>query len=512
MSQELIQGCLLTLARMAVVVQKPPNNFLDALGAAENNGNNSMIWTATSRTNALIATEMTGRKENTEWTKDYLGAAFAADQDHMESRHRVFGIGSPKPLGIVTFEDIIDMILQKTSKDEKDFFDRKTSTHPTKGKKSGDYHSKAEPDDVIQHSPVASPHVQKPHISLKRPKRGGTLRQRKPSKNEQATGGMDGVDEYSLDTLNDCSIKPLKARHAYVSSSYTQQSQGGFHGRVGSASTLDYAMVFNTEELTHLANTSSSDCPGNPYSPVKTVSLPTRKSRTGTMSEGLKQTPRHVSAAPILPTLRRVTPFSRQNYSSFERKAEPEPEAQSSDLVLPIPSTYPADPEESFDANKSGFDMENANERNLSFASEHPRRNSGDTVTLSSWYGEPCDELGDEECTHIYDAFPVTSSSRLDEKIAVMKSIEEEPKPYDGFPPELLDDENKENRLPNYASKTLPRLVPAFGFERTAGRASGETLVREKSFHDDRALLPSQHRALENNSNYSGMRSTSFWF
>jgi metal transporter CNNM len=58
----------------------------------------------------------------------------------------------------------------------------------------------------------------------------------------------------------------------------------------------------------------------------------------------------------------------------------------------------------------------------------------------------------------------------------------------------------------------LPRLVPALDFERMAGRASGETLVRDKSFHDDRALLPSQRRALENNSSYSGMRSTSFWF
>jgi metal transporter CNNM len=496
---------------MAVVVPKPPTNISNAL-RAENNGNNSMIWTATSRTNALIATEMTGRKEKTDWTKDYLGAAFAADQDHMESRHRVFGIGSPKPLGIVTFEDIIDVILQKTSKDEKDFFDRKTSTPPTKGKKSGDYRSNAEPSDVIQHSPVASPHVPNPHTSLENPKRGGTLRQRKPSKNERATGGMDGVDEYSLDTLNDCSSKPLNARYAYVSSSYTQDSQGGFHGRDGSATTLDYAMVFNTEELTHLANTSSSDCPGNPYSPVKTVSLPTRKSRTGTMSEGLKQTPRHVSAAPILPTLCRVTPFSRQNYSSFERQAEREPGTRSSDLVLPILSTDPVDPEESFNANRSGFDMENSNEQNLSSASEHHSHNSGDTITLSSWYGERCNELSDEDCTHIYDAFPVPPSSRPGENIAVMKSIEEEPKPYDGFPPELLDNENKENRLPKYASKTLPRLVPSFDFERTAGRASGETLVREKSFHDDRALLPSQRRALENNSNYSGMRSTSFWF
>jgi metal transporter CNNM len=43
------------------------------------------------------------------------------------------------PVGIVTFEDIIDTILQKTSRDENDFFDRPTSTPPTKSKKVGDY-------------------------------------------------------------------------------------------------------------------------------------------------------------------------------------------------------------------------------------------------------------------------------------------------------------------------------------------------------------------------------------
>jgi metal transporter CNNM len=225
---------------------------------------------------------------------------------------------------------------------------------------------------------------------------------------------------------------------------------------------------------------------------------------------------RHASAAPILPTLRRVTPFSRQNYSSFEGKAEAEAEAKSEaeelNLVLPTPSTNPANPEVRFNA-KFGLDMENINEQNKGFARKHPRHNSSDTITLSSWYGERCDELDDDEgSTSIYDEFPATSSSRLDEKIAVMKSIDEEPKPYDGFPPELLDPENKENRLPKYASKTLPHMVPSFGFDRTAGRGSGEILVREKSFHDDRALLPSQRGALENNSNFSGMRSTSFWF
>lgn len=39
-------------------------------------------------------------------------------------KHNVTGIRCPEPVGIITFEDIIDTILQKTSRDERDFYDR----------------------------------------------------------------------------------------------------------------------------------------------------------------------------------------------------------------------------------------------------------------------------------------------------------------------------------------------------------------------------------------------------
>jgi len=81
---------------------------------------------------------------------------------------------------------------------------------------------------------------------------------------------------------------------------------------------------------------------------------------------------------------------------------------------------------------------------------------------------------------------------------------------YDGFPPELLDLEyNKENRLPNYVSRTLPRMQGL----RTSENEESEPLSREKSFHDDRALLPSQRRALDSSTmNVGGARSSSLWF
>jgi hypothetical protein len=50
----------------------------------------------------------------------------------------IIGVRIPKPIGIITFEDIIDSILQRTSRDEKDFFERNVDFPPTKSRKAGD--------------------------------------------------------------------------------------------------------------------------------------------------------------------------------------------------------------------------------------------------------------------------------------------------------------------------------------------------------------------------------------
>ncbi len=83
-------------------------------------------------------------------------------------------------------------------------------------------------------------------------------------------------------------------------------------------------------------------------------------------------------------------------------------------------------------------------------------------------------------------------------------------KPYDGFPPELLD-LNNENRVPNYESSTLPWM------DVMSDVMFGEMNYydihrRDKSFHDDRALLPSQRRITENSTSYWAARSASFCF
>jgi hypothetical protein len=76
-------------------------------------------------------------------------------------------------------------------------------------------------------------------------------------------------------------------------------------------------------------------------------------------------------------------------------------------------------------------------------------------------------------------------------------------KQYQGFPAELLNKVN-ENRVPNYVSFTLPRLPDM---------RRDLTPIREKSFEDDRALLPSQRKALQIGVGVEmATRCSSLWF
>ena len=72
-----------------------------------------------------------------DWTTDFLNATRDDSSDASPS-FIVTGIRCPTPLGIITFEDVLDTLLQKTSRDEKDFFERKTYDPPTKTRKEGD--------------------------------------------------------------------------------------------------------------------------------------------------------------------------------------------------------------------------------------------------------------------------------------------------------------------------------------------------------------------------------------
>lgn len=463
--------------------------------------------------------KLKGGKGKQHWTMDYLRAAEAAAAGQDQFRQNCMGIRCPQPLGIVTFEDIIDTILQKTSRDERDFFDRDTSSPPTKFKKVGDYSPHvSESGQNLPRSPKRA------HVTFEKSVNPGTLRRRSVSNKNRGPTGLDGANDRSIDDNIPSSIR-LPKRRKSTRSSYTDDSDGGFHGPNESSASLDYNIAMTAEEFAELANTSSSDCPGNPYSHVKTASLPTRRSNSA-ISEDAKQPLRHVSAALRILELRRVSLFSRGS-SSFEKELQAQEYQEmdeSSELTIPVPSTAPGqfrsvDLQPRYNPNISRIHIEKMEDTLEHVESQgHTREKSGETASLMSWSSD--DDA--HHMTHVYDTFSVLAGGNLgpslvhnnSNKLCAITREKEQHKPYDGFPPELLDITNKGNRVPDFVSRTLPRSVGnEISLQELAEKGNKRTPTgRESSFHDDRALLPSQRRLLGNSSRGLGTRSSSLWF
>lgn len=130
----------LTNPRMAVVIPKPTKDRLVPLSASLRNQDalpryGAPLWSASTGLNARNIIEMVGLDEHIDWTADFLDAAQNDIEPPQHRKQSVTGIGCPKPIGIITYEDILDALLQKTSLDEKDFFDRDHVIPPTKGRK-----------------------------------------------------------------------------------------------------------------------------------------------------------------------------------------------------------------------------------------------------------------------------------------------------------------------------------------------------------------------------------------
>jgi metal transporter CNNM len=268
--------------------------------------------------------------------------------------------------------------------------------------------------------------------------------------------------------------------------------------------------MMTPEDLAEFANTSASTCPDTPYSPTQTSSLPSRKTRSPLGSGARKQAMRPVSAAPILPTLRRVTPFGR-NTESYERSEEAKQAA--SELIMPAPSLTPTPtedcPEPCLDGQDvSIFDLDGSIYGETEFARDLDCEMSSNLIVMDS-----SEEENEEGISMLYNAFPVPPSEQKQHETSLsrdLNTIDEEgrKRPYDGFPPELLE-ASDENRAANYDSKTIPRLKGS-----RSSRASEQNIhAREQSFHDDRAMLPSQRKAIMQAENIViGTRSSSLWW
>lgn len=379
----------------------------------------TMHWTATKRTNEKIISKMRGG-QRLDWTADFLSTA-RANVAQNGRQQNIYGIRAPRPVGIITFEDVIDTILQKASRDEKDFFSNRTRS-------------------PLESLPPI--HVPKARKTLKTPPGECTLRFRTLSKpREAAVNNLDG------------------ARDRKSSSSYTDNSDGGFHDTKNSAGSRCPRYDGKLTALDIADLTAMSVSLGNPYSQAKAASLPSRKTQ---QKEGIS--PRHVSASSALPA----------NAPAVK--------------------------------GHSGL------------SASHGVETSGETImTLSSWCEDYYEREQNFDSESPYDALPVTLQRMQDQNFSFTRgcprdlgTITEERSNrscenlgYDGFPPELLDAVN-EDRVPKYASYTLPRML---GPEND----SDFTTTRGKRFEDDRALLPSQRKP-QPSMDIAAPRCSSLWF
>ena len=124
---------------MAVVIPTPERTAIGEIvipdKPAKSGQPQATCWTGTQRTNNLIQSSLRRMNMQTDWSKGFLDGALG-DIDNLK-RYHVTGIRCSEPLGIITFEDILAMILQKTSRDERDFYDNR-HLHRTKSKNVGD--------------------------------------------------------------------------------------------------------------------------------------------------------------------------------------------------------------------------------------------------------------------------------------------------------------------------------------------------------------------------------------
>jgi metal transporter CNNM len=531
---------------MAIVVPKPFNSLQANIQTSPKGSFNEFQaprWTATEKMNAHILSRLKGLglDGSTDWPTDFMGAAKSNIENPICPKKDVVGIRCPKPVGIVTFEDVIDAILQKTSRDERDFFDRENIPPPTKSKKTGDYinpqHDNGQKEDGV---PV---YARKAQVSFQRslPR---TLRRRNVStKVLPATGAMDGADELSIDSAGALAIILRRSRSSYEDSSYTGNSQGGFHCSDESRST-----VISLPKAEELASSSPCIVLDSPVrtsvktpirtplkTPIKTpikasartVSLPSKRAVAIALPERLTPGLRQVSSGVRLPRIRRVTPFSRQHYSSYERMEQTEKQESISSVAPMSPAAVPArqsDP--STDINHPKVDTDSSVEpsRSLDNAGKSSGESSGVALSLVSWCPNGLVDV-DKWNEGIYDSSAVDSSATLMvENHAPTPECEVQqdtdniaPEPYGGFPPELLDVSNtgKENRTSKAVASTLPRMIGLRAdVDSLVDRHDCVGPVREESFHDDRAMLPSQRRVINTSAsmNMSGPRSSSLWF
>ncbi len=208
-----------------------------------------------------VLSRLTTTQEKVDWTTDFISAAqfgvnHSGDANGEETGAEnglaiLVGIGCPQPLGIVTCEDILDQLMQKTSCDEGDFFIRRTNRPSTKRRKEGDSGSVRSSSKVYRAKEKVWGFGEKDDV-IRKQKKGwvgemGTMRRRNVSGNGNGPdranqgraggGGAFGMDGHYDDHDLHPALRGGQTAGISADPSYTDNSVGGFHGPESSADT-----------------------------------------------------------------------------------------------------------------------------------------------------------------------------------------------------------------------------------------------------------------------------------
>lgn len=427
---------------MAVVILAPARDWTDNQVTPVPNRKKSTragvpLWSSATGVSARGSLDLRDLGGRVDWITDFLNAT-RDDASDANPSFIVAGIRCPAPLGIITFEDILDTLLQKTSRDEKDFFERRTFDPPTKTRKEGDDNTVRSSQNIFRSRRAIPTHVSGEHVAFggNGSQSQGGLRRRIPSKTPSAADAAPDPGAFGLDGNDDRSVSghgALTADH----SSYTENSEGGFHGPSSSADTELSTLAQRNISVNHKLRRLK----GRSVILSRTVSAP--ENPTGPAFQlGLDILPRRSNSG--------FFPLAGEGYdaTSYERE-------------VPGMDELPANSEDV-------SDVEEFLAKALVGGSDQP-------TALSSYYSSHSD----------VDARPQTSQAAS--HIA------------------------NENARTGWGMNTLPRMN--FGPQLAIGNImSQEIHPREKSFHDDRSLLPSQWRDIESgDSKENTARRTSFW-
>jgi metal transporter CNNM len=556
---------------MAVIVSKLPSSSTEPTIGSSNSSPQPGIphWTATQSTNARIIYRMKTAESQVDWTSDWAANFLRASQMDIKRpgslKQNVVGFESPAPIGIITFEDIIDTILQKPSRDERAFFSvnqvlslksiNGNLIYPACGGHprvtSGILPSFK---DVVQDSLLGSAKEikkvqRKSSVSGANDIIGGIdggdmssarmvntgniddcvhvskfrrnfVSHQKTDYRKVFTAGMDGVDDRNEHKGMKIIILPRRGS-SRGSSSYTEDRQGGFH--------VSRRIPWNNPKLEISEEREAVTAAiGLNVSP-KVSSLPYRRGFSSLLSDGVETLWRNVSATHALPRPGCATTSSNGRLSTFERSAVDVKD--SSDLSFPLApaseSLVNTNPQAIYDA--SGIDIDENNSGGLEEAVDDTHNKSGSAISVSSW--NYADLLAAQNGNQHLRAtcglrlasvtFPVISSKK-DEPTTVPSNSgvtlsddrysQAPEQDYTGFPSELLGTINlsREKSVPDYASKTLPRKV-----ELTANPIDFDNIepgnAQEVQIgYDDEAPIPIYGSTVKDGI-INGARSSSFW-